>query len=93
MVVELQNIEKCRDYKVDIETVWKDVSLPSGQFSSDNVVSSPLKLTDAAGCRSVSPRVKSSSLKLTPVSSASACGDSIILLLISSFTIFKVFRI
>ena len=95
ITVELKNLEKCTDYKAELQTVWKDVSLPSGQFS-DNVVTAPVeKLLDANNCRAVSPKakVKSSSLTLTPVSSASTFDNSVILLLVSSFAIFKVFRV
>ena len=95
ITVELKNLEKCTDYKAELQTVWKDVSLPSGQFS-DNVVTAPVeKLLDANNCRAVSPKakVKSASLKYPNVSSASTFDNSVILLLVSSFAIFKVFRV
>ena len=95
ITVELESLEKCTEYKAELQTIWKDVRLPSGQFS-DNVVTKPVeKLLDANDCRKVSPKanVKSSSLKFTPVSSASTFDNSVILLLVSSYAIFKVFRV
>ena len=95
ITVELENLEKCTEYKAELQTIWKDVRLPSGQFS-DNVVTKPVeKLLDANDCRKVSPKanVKSSSLTFTPVSSASTFDNSVILLLVSSYAIFKVFRV
>ena len=94
--VEMENLEECKDYKAEIQTIWKDVSLPGGQFGGD-VVSVPLdKLLDASSCRGargVNPKVKSSSLKLPNVSSASTFDNSVILLLVSSYAIYKVFRV
>jgi len=96
ITVELENLEKCTDYKAELQTVWKDVSLPSsGQFSDNVFTATVEKLLDANNCRAVSPKakVKSSSLTLTPVSSASTFDNSVILLLVSSYAIFKVFRV
>ena len=94
--VEMENLEECKDYKAEIQTIWKEVSLPGGQFGGD-VVSVPLdKLLDASSCRGargVNPKVKSSSLKLPNVSSASTFDNSVILLLVSSYAIYKVFRV
>ena len=95
VTVDLENIENCKDYTAEIKTIWKNVQLPSGQFSAE-VVSKPLeKLLDANNCRarSVNPKVESASLKLTPVSSASTFENSVILLLVSSYAIYKVFKV
>ena len=93
ITVELENLEECKDYKAELETIWKDVSLPGGQFSAV-VVPTPIdKLSDANNCRAVNPRVKSSSLKLPNVSSASTFDNSVILLLVSTYAIYKVFRV
>ena len=96
ITVDLENLEDCKDYKAELETIWKEVTLPSGQFSTD-VVSTPIdKLLDANNCRAgraVNPKVKSSSLKLPNVSSASTFDNSVILLLVSTYAIYKVFRV